>query len=512
MSLASKVTATVERHPAAEGTRALHPQLPEPPEAVPNAVQLPQPERLPDARPDQLPQPDPRQTDPRRSETTSLVPQAAAVAALPAVSGVPELPTLRGRWGPRLDRAPVANPPSVLTPPRAAGRIPLLLVITTTDFGGTENFVEHLVSGLDRGRFAPIVCSLCPPGRAGQRIAGAGIPVETLGMAGRPRPPQLVAGAWRLARLIDRRQVALVHALLYRANVVAAAACRLVRRRPVLVWGQHSQIATSEGWLAATAARWTRPLADRIVAVAEAVKDSLAETERIPRERIAVIGNGVDAERFKPAMPAGNGGGGTGTAAGRALRARLGLDPQALVVGAVGRLAPEKGLSFLIEALAALRRARNLPLALVLVGDGPERPILERQVERLRLSDQIRFLGFQRQLETIYPAFDVLAMPSLEEASPMALLEAMACGCPVVASAVGGVPEILAQGRCGLLVEPAAPPALARSLAQLAANPALRHRLATEARARILAAYDLPAMIRRHEELYLSLLAQGSRR
>jgi glycosyltransferase involved in cell wall biosynthesis len=467
MSLASEMTAAAARRPAAEGTRALHPELPEPPESVPNAVQLPPPERLLDARPDPLRQPDPRRhpDEPRRAR-----PHTSSYA-------VP---------------------------------IPLLFVITTTDFGGTESFVEHLVAGLDRGRFAPIVCSLCPPGRAGQRIAGAGVPVETLAMAGRPRPPQLVAGAWRLARLIERRQVALVHALLYRANVVAAAACRLVRRRPVLVWGQHSQIATSEGWLAATAARWTRPLADRIVAVAEAVKESLAETERIPRERIAVIGNGVDAERFKPAAPAGNGNG--PAAAGRALRARLGLDPRALVVGAVGRLAPEKGLSFLIEALAALRRARNLPLALVLVGDGPERPILELQTERLALSGQVRFLGFQRQLETIYPALDVLAMPSLEEASPLALLEAMACGCAVVASAVGGVPEILAQGRCGLLVEPASPVDLARALAQLATSPALRHHLATEARARILAAYDLPAMIRRHEQLYLSLLPPAALR
>jgi glycosyltransferase involved in cell wall biosynthesis len=399
---------------------------------------------------------------------------------------------------PELERQPGLAP----APVPAAGRLPVLFVITATDFGGTENFVEQLVAGLDRDRFAPVVCSLCPPGRAGQRIAGAGIPVETLGMASRPRPWQLAAGAWRLARLIERRQVALVHALLYRANVVAAVACRLARHRPVLVWGQHSQVATSEGWLAATAARWARPSADRIVAVAEAVKESLAASERIPRERIAVIGNGVDADRFRPPLA------GIGSVlASRALRARLKVEPEALLVGAVGRLAPEKGLSFLVEALAVLRRARNLPAALLLAGDGPERPILERQAERLGLAGQVRFLGFQRQLETFYPALDVLAMPSLEEASPMALLEAMACGCPVVASAVGGVPEILDQGRCGLLVEPASPVALAGALARLAADPALRRHLATEARTRILESYDLPAMIRRHEELYLSLLA-----
>jgi len=376
--------------------------------------------------------------------------------------------------------------------PAAAGCVPLLYVITTTDFGGTESFVEHLVAGLDRRRFSPLVCSLCPPGRAGQRIAGAGVPVESLGMAVRPRPRQLLVGAWRLARLIERRQVALVHALLYRANVVAAAACRLTRNRPLLIWGQHSQIATSESWWAATAARWTRPGADRIVAVASAVKDSLAAAERIPRDRIAVIGNGVDADRFRPGD-------------GRPWRARLGFAAESVVVGAVGRLAPEKGLRFLLEAVA-LGRARGLPLALALVGEGPDRAGLERQAERLGIAAHVRFLGFQRQLEALYPAFDVFAMPSLEEASPMALLEAMACGCAVVASAVGGVPEILAAGRGGLLVEPAAPGELARALAQLAAEPELRRHLAAFARARILAGYDLPAMIRRHEQLYLSLL------
>lgn len=93
----------------------------------------------------------------------------------------------------------------------------------------------------------------------------------------------------------------------------------------------------------------------------------------------------------------------------------------------------------------------------------------------------------------------------------MALLEAMACGCAVAASAVGGVPEILAGGRCGLLVEPQAVGELARALAQLAAEPGLRRHLAAEARARILADFDLPAMVRRHEQLYLSLLPAAGR-
>jgi glycosyltransferase involved in cell wall biosynthesis len=428
------------------------------------------------------------------------VPPFEQVRQAPAPGFESERPAVKAearQAEPAVSRAetPASDGAGVLHP---SGRpAPILFVITTTDFGGTENFLEQLVAGLDRERFAPLVCSLCPPGRAGQRIAGLGVPVETLGMASRPRPHQLLAGAWRLRRSFARHRVQLVHGLLYRANVVAALACRLARPRPVLVWGQHSQIATSEGWWAATAARWARPRADRIVAVAEAVKESLVVGERIPRDRIGVIANGVDAERF--------GGGAAVRAAGQALRARLGFEPGAITVGAVGRLSPEKGVSFLIEAVA-LVRGRGLPLALALVGDGPERAALERQAERLGIAAHVRFLGFQRHLEAIYPAFDLFALPSLEEASPMALLEAMACGCAVAASAVGGVPEILDRGRCGLLVEPASAGALARALGQLATEPDLRRLLAAEARARILADFDLPAMIRRHQQLYLSLL------
>jgi glycosyltransferase involved in cell wall biosynthesis len=425
------------------------------------------------------------------------------------------------------DPAPVLDPGGAGRPaPGAAATapVPVLFVITTTDFGGTESFLEQLVARLDRGRFQPLVCSLCPPGRAAQRMLDAGVPVETLGMAARPRPHQLLAAAWRLARLLDRRQVALVHALLYRANVVTALACRLSRRRPLMLWGQHSQIATSEGRWTATAARWTRPLADRIVCVAAAVKESLVAAERLPRDRIEVIANGVAAERYQRTD-------------GRALRTRLGLAPGTLLAGTVGRLAPEKGLSHLLEA-AALARARGLPLALALAGDGPDRAALERHAARLGLAPHVHFLGFQRHPETLYSAFDVFVLSSLEEASPLALLEAMASGCPVIATAVGGIPEILGHGpagadraaadgaaaadsvaaadgipdtpldgaACGLLVPPASPGALARALGQLAAQPDLRRFLGAQARSRILAHYDLAVMVRRHEQLYLSLL------
>ncbi len=385
-------------------------------------------------------------------------------------------------------------------PRRAAGGVRALLpaaparvlyVITTSDFGGGESFLERLVERLDRRRVSPRVCSLCPAGRAGRRIAAAGVPVASLGMSARPRGGELAAGALALARQIDAEGIDLVHGLLYRANAVAALACRLARRRPPMVWGQHSVLST-EGRGTALAARWTRPLATRVVAVAGALRDEVVARGRIPPGRVVVIGNGVDVERFVPAD-------------GGERRRALGLAPADVVVGGVGRLAPEKGFAVLVEAVA-LARAAGAPLALVLAGDGPERGALERLAARRRIGGSVRLLGFDAAPEALYPAFDIFALPSLEEGSPLALLEAMACGRAAVATPVGGVAEIVEPERSGLLVEAGSAAALAGALRRLAADADWRRELGAAARRRAVESFDLAAMVRRHESLYLSLL------
>lgn len=373
------------------------------------------------------------------------------------------------------------------------GPFSVMFVITTSDFGGTEHFLEQLVTRLDRKRFSPRVCSLCPPGRVGLRLAAAGVPVDSLALSARPRPHELVAGALRLGRLIERRRTDLIHSLLYRANVLAAVAARMARRRPRTIWGQHSVLATEKRGTA-LAARWTRPLSSRVVAVAEALRQAVIESGRVDRERVVVIGNGVDAGRFR-------------VTDGGAQRRALGLGVNTVVVGGVGRLSPEKGFDRLIEAVA-LARAGGAPLALVLAGDGPERRRLERLAVEVGLDGHVRFLGFRPQLETLYPVFDVFALASFEEGSPIALLEAMACGRAVVATPVGGVPEILRGGReeCGLMVETGSAAAMASALRWLAFDPMLRRELGAAARRRVLASFDLPAMVQKHEELYWSLL------
>jgi glycosyltransferase involved in cell wall biosynthesis len=376
----------------------------------------------------------------------------------------------------------------------AAGTEPrwrVLFVTTSSDVGGTESFLRELVLRLDARHFEPVVCSLKPCGQVAQDIAAAGVQVVSLNMSERPRIRELAAGVLKLARCMDDLNTDLVQSFLYRANTLAGLAARLARRRPVVVAGQRSLYPLG-GRPAALAARWTRQLSDRVVAVSDAVSDELIRSERLDPQRIIIIENGVDVARFKVDPAPG-------------LRDRLGLAADTLVVGGVGRLSLEKGFHHLVESIALVRR-HGVSVDLVLAGDGPERSRLERDVRTLGLEGHAHFLGMQRDPRPVYAALDMFALPSLEEGSPNALLEAMACGRAVVAARVGGVPEIVEHERSGLLVEPGSPAALAAALERLAVDPVLRRQLGHTAARRVREQFDISQMVAKHAALYRDLL------
>ena len=371
----------------------------------------------------------------------------------------------------------------------------ILFVITTSDFGGTESYLLRLVAGLDRAAFEPIVLSLCPPGRIGREIAEKGIRVETFAMAARPKPHQLLLAIFKLRRFLAREQIELVQALLYRANVIAAAAIKIPGRRIPLVTGQRSLIPAGRG-RDALLQRWTRNWADKVVAVSQAVQAELFATEKIAPGKVVVIQNGIELDRFRISETEARERRG-------AARAAWGMRDVDIVVGAVGRLHGPKGLKYLVEAFAKAKH-QEPRLRLVIAGDGPERQNLETQARELGV--EVNFLGYQADPVPLYPGFDIYALPSLAEGSPNALLEAMAGGLACVASRVGGVPEAAEDGQSGLLVAPADAAALARTLLELAGDPALRKRLGQAARTRVEQEFDLSKRVREHQSLYLSLL------
>jgi glycosyltransferase involved in cell wall biosynthesis len=191
-------------------------------------------------------------------------------------------------------------------------------------------------------------------------------------------------------------------------------------------------------------------------------------------EKSAFIANAVDARKFRPDI------------SGEAVRARYGVPLNHCLILCPRRLVPKNGLEFLIESLPSIRR-RFRDVSVLIAGDGPEREKLEARVRELGLHDSVIFAGSQHndELPEFYAAADIVAIPSLKEATSIAGLEAMASACAVVATNVGGLPEIIEAGVSGLLVSPRDPEALGRAITHLIETPELRTQLGLAARARV---------------------------
>lgn len=265
------------------------------------------------------------------------------------------------------------------------------------------------------------------------------------------------------------RRADVVHTHLYAGDVFGRLAVVAARTRPVVVATEHN-VNPDEGWRR-WPKRWTTPVADVVVAVSEAVAENLLRVERVARpEQVRVIPNGVDLDRFRAApLPRGDGG--------------------PLRVLAVGRRVRQKGFDVLVDALPPGVRLR-------VAGAGPEG----------RAHPQVEWLGHVADVAPLYAEADVVVVPSRWEGFGLVAAEAMASGCVVVASDVGGLPEVV--GDAGVLVPPGDVATLRTSLEQLAGDPGLRTRLATAGRARALSRFDVGRCVTAYEALYLELLAR----
>lgn len=243
--------------------------------------------------------------------------------------------------------------------------------------------------------------------------------------------------------------------------------------------------------------RWSLRRACRVVAVSRALAETL-KRRGVPAGRISILHNAV--RPFLPPPP---------EEVAR-LREGFGLSDNVPLVLSVGRLSREKGHADLIQAAAVLRD-RALEFRLVLLGDGPERAALERQTARLALKDRVLLAGHRTDVASFYAIARLLVLPSHSEGSPNVILESAAAGVPVVATRVGGVPEILEAGRTGLLVERARPLELAAAIESLLKDAALCERLARAARQAVLAGHAPEERLRRLIGFYQGVLEASPR-
>jgi glycosyltransferase involved in cell wall biosynthesis len=337
-------------------------------------------------------------------------------------------------------------------------------------------------------------------GRLHDELAQLGIPVAVCDESRMGFARLFLAARSRLMEF--RPEILHTHG--YKENVLGAAAGR-ASCRPRLVQTWHGILENLPGW-----AGLKMSVYDRInVAVGRTAADAIigvsSEIARVLQQRhsstdVRCIRNGIDTARVVPAL-------------GRtAMRDRLAIAHDSLVVGSVGRLMPIKGFGHLIEAFAQLRGRRAAPGArLMIVGDGPLRSELEQCAERLGVSGDVSFLGARDDVYDLMSAFDVFALPSLHEGIPMVILEAMAVGVPIVASRVGGIPEILEDGRDALLVPAGDAGALAKGIETLASSPTLRAATVRAAREQVEAQFSIRVSAASTRDLYRSLIERAGR-
>ncbi len=365
--------------------------------------------------------------------------------------------------------------------------------------GGAETLAVENAIRLDPERFERTLCVTRwedglertePASSILARLSEAGVRVIKL-----RRTSRTALWAWRpLVRALRSERVEVLHGHLFGSNVWAVILGRMTRT-PVVVAHEHM-------W--AYGGNRIRPLLDRdliarfsdaFVAVSEEGRRRMIEVERIAPERITLIPNGIAG--FEPGD-------------GARIRRELGIDAEEAVIGSVGHLRREKAYEVLIEAAALLRDAGS-PAAVLIAGEGPERGRLESLISDRGLGGSVRLLGARSDVPDLLAALDVAVCCSDFEGGPLSVMEYMEAGLPVVASDVGGLPELVADGASGLLVSPRDPQGLAAALAVLIGNAGERRRMGDAGQRMRRERWSLEAWIARIEGLYLELLSRRRR-
>jgi glycosyltransferase involved in cell wall biosynthesis len=390
-------------------------------------------------------------------------------------------------------------------------RVKVLRVIARLNVGGPALHVAYLTAGLrERGYDTTLVAGTLARGEDSMAFVASDLDVNvvTIPELGREISPvrDLVA-TLRLARLIRREQPQIVHTHTAKAGTVGRVAARLAggAQKPVVVHTFHGHVlrgyfgpARSRffRWLE----RWLARHTTALIAVSPQVRDELVKLGVAPREKFTVIRLGIEL------------GDRVADTDGRAdTRRYLGIAPERFAVGWIGRMTAIKNTEDVLNAFKELRD-RGIDAMLCMVGDGPDRPQLERRAHELGIMRDTLFLGYQKEVAPLYAAFDALILPSSNEGTPVSVIEALAARRPVVATRVGGVPDIVREGEDGFLVEIGDTEALAERLARLASDPALRSRMGDAARARVLPRYAVDRLVDDIDRLYRSLLAGSTPR
>jgi glycosyltransferase involved in cell wall biosynthesis len=364
------------------------------------------------------------------------------------------------------------------------GPVPLLFLVTTFERGGAEKIVGRWAAGLPPEKYGVRVAALSGRSTALPDALGGcrGITCHDLGMRGKAD----VRVVGRLTRLLRGERIEILVTFMFHPTLLGRL-LGSVLRVPIRV--SSERVTGFEGRLRRLLNRATVPLATCVVAVSEHVAVRAAQEFRIPPGRLVTIPNGVDLEHFTPVAEGGR---------------------RESVVGCTARLHPKNDHDTLLQAFARLADSGAWP-RLLLVGGGPERDRLAGLASSLGIAARVVFTGEQPDVAGFLRRMQLYVQASVAEGMPNSILEAMASGLPVVATAVGGTPDLVLDGRTGLLVPPRDPAALARAMGMLLGDAGMRARLGQAGRERVAAHFGERLMLERVEALLDRLVAQRLR-
>jgi glycosyltransferase involved in cell wall biosynthesis len=354
------------------------------------------------------------------------------------------------------------------------GRLTILHTEASLGFGGQERRILRELEGLDPARFRGLLA--CQPGaRLGEVTEARGMPTIRLKMRS-PYDPLAFA---RILRLLRRERVDIVHAHSSRDAWLAGAAGKMLG---IPVFRTRHLLTRIGGPFV-----YAR-LTDRVLTVSEGVRQYLISAG-VPGDRIIAVPTGIDLKRFDPAR--------TDLVD---MREHFHVPREAFVIGIIAVLRKAKGHRFLLQALKIL--APEFPrMKLLIAGTGPQERNIRTLIKELGLEERVQMLGHVDDIPSLLTALDVFVLPAQEEALGTALVEATAMGVPVIATRIGGIPEVL--GEAGLLFASEDVEALVTHLRTLIASPELAARMRAQGRARARELYDENLMVRRTEKLYL---------
>jgi glycosyltransferase involved in cell wall biosynthesis len=367
--------------------------------------------------------------------------------------------------------------------------IPILLTVRELNYGGIERDVTKIALGIDRSRFEPHVASYQAKGMRFEELKRAGIPFLHVPFFSLKSPTALPA-AMRVRRYIKENGICLVHA--YDSSAVFLAPIARALRVPAVL----SSVLGSRGLVDGRTLRqlrWTDKIVDTVVVNCEAMRRHMIDDEHVESERIQLCYNGVDTTQFYPAEG----------------RKPAPVEDASFVIGTVCVLRAEKALELLQDAFARVRHLKP-GMKLLIVGSGPELPRLEVNSRRLGLTDDCLFVPATPSVPQFLRALGIFVSCSTSEAFSNTILEAMACGCCVIGSRVGGTPELIGNDERGLLFRAGDAGDLAAKLRTLIENESLRRELGSRAAKFATEKLNIGSAASRMMEIYENVLFRKS--